>query len=231
MTFNWKRELPSILMLAAMFAMAVWSWPTAPERIPVHWDTSGQPDRYGGKLEGLLFLPFVALGLYVLLLVLPRIDPRRAHYAQFSGPYALLRTALTAFLLAVSVMVQSWIHGRPIDTNAFMGMTVGGLVLVLGAALPGFKSNWFVGVRTPWTLSSEASWARTHRLAGRLFIACGVIILAASLVRPTAAVPAILGTLLPAAAASIVFSYFAWRSDPARGGADREAARRVSSRD
>jgi uncharacterized membrane protein len=222
MKVTWKSEALSLAMLATMFVLAAATWSGAPDRIPVHWGLSGQPDRYGGKLEGLLGLPLLALGLYALLLVLPRIDPRRAHYDAFSGPYAILRTAVVGFFLAVAALTHLWIRGRPIGVNTYVPIVVGALMVVLGSCLPKLRSNWFIGIRTPWTLSSEASWRRTHRLAGWLFGASGAIIVVLSIARPEAGALAILCTVIPAAVACVVFSYYAWRDDPERS--DRTAS-------
>jgi immunity protein, SdpI family len=215
---TWKSEAVSLAMLVAMFLLTAVSWSSAPARIPVHWGLSGQPDRYGGRVEGLLLLPLAAAGLYGLLLLIPRIDPRRAHYERFATAYAILRTSVVGFLLALEVFTHFWMRGRQIETNVFLPVAVGAMMLVVGNYLPKLKSNWFVGVRTPWTLSSEESWRRTHRLAGRLFVASGAITIVASLAYPRAGIIALVVTILPSAIASIVYSYFVWRSDPARHG-------------
>jgi immunity protein, SdpI family len=213
---TWKSEALSLVMLATMFGLTAAAWSSAPDRIPVHWGLSGQPDRYGGRFEGLLLLPLMALGLYLLLLFVPRIDPRRGHYDQFSGVYTIVRTALVGFTLALDVFIQFWIRGHQADINVVIPIAAGTVMLVLGNYLPKIKSNWFIGVRTPWTLSSEESWRRTHRLAGWLFVASGALIIGLTLVWPQAGVIALVATVIPSAIISIVYSYFAWRSDPAR---------------
>jgi uncharacterized membrane protein len=216
MRITWKSEAASLLMLAAMFGMAAVTWPGAPERMPVHWGLSGQPDRFGGKFEGLLGLPLITLAIYALLLVLPRIDPRRVHYDSFRGAYAVLRTALVGLFFAIAIFTHLWIRGRPIEVNILAPLLVGALMLVLGACLPRLESNWFIGVRTPWTLSSEESWRRTHRLAGVLFATAGVLIIVLSVLWPHAGMWVILCTVFPAALASAISSYFVWRDDPTR---------------
>ena len=85
-------------IIGAMFVLAAVVWPAAPDRIPVHWGLSGEPDRYGGKIEGLLLLPLATLGVYLAMLLLPRVDPKRANYAQFGGAYTVLRLSMVAFL-------------------------------------------------------------------------------------------------------------------------------------
>src|SRR5262245_4517480 len=108
-----KREVMPLLLLAAMFAIAVWMWPRVPDVMPVHWHWAGQPNRFGGRFEGLLALPLAALTLYLVLLLIPRIDPRRAHYAAFAGTYRAIRTLLMVMMLGLQlVLVASIEHPR-----------------------------------------------------------------------------------------------------------------------
>ncbi len=160
-----------------MFVLVAVSWSSAPERIPVHWDLSGQPDRYGGKFEGLLLLPPTALGLYLLLLLLPRIDPRRANYARFRGAYFVLRVAILMFLVLIYGFVLLWTRRIRLDVLVIR-ILVGRLLVVMGVVMGRVQPNWFVGIRTPWTLSSDLSWRETHRLGGWPF-ACSACVWAA----------------------------------------------------
>ena len=215
MAWSWKRELPQLLILVAMFMASALRWPTAPERMPMHWNLGGEVDRYGSKLEGLLFLPLVALLLYGLLLVLPRLDPHRANYDSFSGAYHGLRLVLLVFMgLFHGAMLGG---GTPMPS--MFGLLVGALLTAMGLLLPRFGQNWFAGIRTPWTLSSTLSWQKTHRLAGRLFVLAGLILLVGSqlgdrwmwrLLAPAIAVAVVL---------PVAYSYWVWRGDPDRAGA------------
>lgn len=216
MKATWKADALALGMIAAMFVLAAVTWPSAPDQIPSHWNWSGQPDRFGGRFEGLLGLPLAAVGVYALLLWLPRLDPRRKNYDAFAGPYAIIRTAVVGLLLGIDAATLLWIRGERTHFNALVAAEIGIALLVMGNYLPKVKSNWFVGVRTPWTLSSEASWRQTHRLAGWLFTVSGILTVVTALVRPDLAQAVLAGTLAVAAAASIVYSYFAWRNDPAR---------------
>jgi uncharacterized membrane protein len=157
MKINWKGEALSLAMLVAMFILAAATWSSAPDRIPVHWTFAGQPDRFGSRWEGLLGVPMAALGIYLTLLVLPRIDPRRANYDAFSTPYTIIRTAVVGLLLALDVFIHLWIRGRNVGTRLFMPVVAGSIIMVFGNYLPKLRSNWFIGIRTPWTLSSECS--------------------------------------------------------------------------
>jgi uncharacterized membrane protein len=212
---TWWTEGPQWLVLLAMFALAAWSWRTAPERVPVHWNADGQVDRFGGKPEGLLVAPVVALAIYVLMRVLPRLDPGRANYASFAGAYNVIR--LTA--LAMFATIYGWTHlqmrglAAP-DAQRLFPLLMGLVFIVLGGVMGKIRPNWFVGVRTPWTLSSKRSWVQTHRLAGWLFVLAGLSMWACLIVRPSWVGGVIPASVLLASGVSVVYSYFVWRTDP-----------------
>jgi uncharacterized membrane protein len=205
---NVKIELPQWLLLAAMWAVALASWSTAPERIPVHWNMHGEVDRYGGRFEGLLLVPLVALGIYLLLLFLPRLDPGRANYAQFAGAYAIIRIAVLAMMTAVHAVIILAMRGAAIDVGTVVIIAAGALFVVLGNVRP----NWFVGIRTPWTLSSKTAWTKTHRVGGWIFIGLGLLVMAVGAVRTDWAIIALIASALGSTLFLFVYSYVAWRS-------------------
>lgn len=216
MKISWKTELPLLLLIAAMFALAAASWSGAPDRLPVHWGLNGQVDRYGGKAEGLLLPPVIASVVYLLMLFLPRIDPGRANYRRFSGAYYTLRAAVLAVMAVVTGVIHLSIRGQPVDVPRLVGLTVGGLFFLLGNLMGKIRPNWFVGVRTPWTLSSKRSWTRTHRLAGWVFVLGGLCLMAAGLSRARAALATAIGVMAVGFIFAVVYSYLVWRTDPDR---------------
>lgn len=199
-----------------MLVLTGLTWGAAPERLPVHWDIKGTPDRFGSKVEGLLAMPAAAVGIYILMLVLPRFDPRRGHYELFSDVYNIIRTLLVAFLFAVHLIVVLWARGVPVRVERITPLLVGALLIVLGNYMGKLRSTWFVGIRTPWTLSSEESWNKTHRLGGKLFILIGAVSILAGLLRSEYAVWAMLALLVGGTLALTVFSYIWWKQDPHR---------------
>jgi uncharacterized membrane protein len=214
MKIAWKVEVPQWIILAGMFAGAAIAWPHAPGRIPVHWSINGQVDRYGGRLEGLFLMPLVALGIYVLMLVLPRIDPGRANYARFRGAYNAIRIALLVLFAVFDVVIQIWVWTGHADIALIAPLAMGIVSIVLGAVLGKIRPNWFVGIRTPWTLSSKVSWVRTHRAGGWLFIVVGLATIAATFVSPRLAFWVLIGGLVGGTVAVVIYSYVLWRQDP-----------------
>jgi uncharacterized membrane protein len=203
-------------LVAAMFLASAIAWPLAPDQIPVHWNLSGQVDRYSGKVEGLLLLPFMALGIVLLLRLLPRIDPMRERYAEFGTAYALAGVAIVALLAVVQAMLLLWTFGVQFNAGLVVGVAVGGLLIVLGFVLGDVRRNWFMGVRTPWTLSSERSWNQTHRQARWVFQVMGGVVILASILESAWALTTVVVVCLAGALWLVVYSYLVWRADPDR---------------
>ena len=230
MRTNLRIEAVQWAMIGAMFVFAAVLWPSAPDRIPVHWGLSGEPDRYGGKVEGLLLLPLLTLGVYLLMLFVPRIDPRRDSYALFRGAYAVFRLSMVVFLALIYGLILLWVRGIELDVAVVVPVLIGALLIVLGNLLGKIRPNWFVGVKTPWTLSSRRSWVKTHRMAGWTFVLLGLAMMVLGFAEPTSPFWTFT-TLVVAPVCSVlglfVYSYFVWRSDPERtAGTDaREAGR------
>jgi immunity protein, SdpI family len=213
---TWKADAVALGMIAAMFVLAAVAWTGVPDRMPVHWNWLGQPDRFGGRLEGLLGLPLAAILVYALLIFLPRIDPRRKHYDDFQHPFAIMRTVVVGVFFGLQVATFLWVRDAAGPPRGLLVAEAGIALILIGNYLPKIKSNWFVGVRTPWTLSSEVSWHLTHRLAGRLFVIAGALDIVIALVQPAIASRVMFATLITAAVISIVYSYVVWRRDSAR---------------
>ncbi|MEM7394898.1 MAG: SdpI family protein [Verrucomicrobiota bacterium] len=212
---RWIESIHLLLCVGMVVAAAI-AWPLAPDRIPVHWNLQGEVDRYGGRFEGILLLPLVTLGLYVMLLLLPRLDPGRANYASFRSVYAMIRLSLSAIMGWIYALMLMAAFGRPIDMSFVLPLAVGLLFIVLGNVMGKLRPTWFVGVRTPWTLSSRVSWNRTHRLAGPLMIGFGLTIMAYAFNQSHWMLCLMIGIGLLAVLLPIVYSWLIWRSDEER---------------
>jgi len=224
MKFTWRTEWPLWLLLAAMFVAAAACWRHAPEQMPVHWDIHGNVDRYGGRFEGLLLLPLVSVGIYLLLTFLPRIDPRSENYRKFATAYKVIRFSVLALMGAVYAMMLLVSFGYHVDFATVVPLMMGVLFVVIGNVMSKLRPNWFAGVRTPWTLSSRLSWDKTHRLAGWLFIVMGLLFVPLAIVRETWLLIAILVFDGACIVWMIAYSYFVWRDDPDRDPMGRHSA-------
>jgi uncharacterized membrane protein len=217
MKLNWRSEWPQWGLLGGMFLLAALSWRSAPERISVHWGLDGAVDRWGGRVEGLLGPPLIALGLYLLLLWLPRVDPGQANYRTFAGPYRFIRLATLALLAALYSALVLSLRGVAIDMARVAPLLAGTLLVAIGSVSGKVRPNWFVGVRTPWTLSSKLAWTKTQCLGGWILIADGLLLAVAGVVfRSASAIGAALGALVGSLLLLYIYSWRVWRTDPYR---------------
>ena len=205
--------------IAFMALVNAWAWPQLPAdaRVPIHFGVSGTPDGYADRTVGLLLLPAVAAGVLAILAVIPRLEPRRDHLERSMPAYTATAIAVMGLLAVVDVVAVRSALGSQVDVGIPISLGVGILFLVIGNYLGKVRSNFLFGIRTPWTLTSELSWSRTHRLGGRLFALCGLLLIVVSFLLPTAWRSAILiGSLLAIVVVPIVYSYGVWLADPRR---------------
>jgi len=171
-----------------------------------HWNAAGQPDATMAKGVVLALFPAVAAAVLGLFLVVPRIDPLRANIAEFRAPYDWFAVVTMAYLLVVHVGVLAYNLGYRFDFSTFVLVGVAVLFYAVGVLLSHAQRNWFVGIRTPWTLSSDEVWARTHALGARLFKLTALVTLV-GLAFGDYAVYFLLVPALATAGVTIVYSY------------------------
>jgi uncharacterized membrane protein len=207
------------LLILAMLVVSAWIWPSLPDdaRLPVHWNLDGEPDRYGSKVEALLAMPAIALLLTIVFLVLPYFDPRRKNLQQSAKLWNAAAIGTVLLIAAIHAFLVLSAIGQPVDVKSVLLPGIAGLFILLGNYLGKTRSNWFAGIRTPWTLSSDYAWEKTHRWAGRLFVLTGVVTLAAWFVADVKiATWVMIAAIVVTSLVSIVLSYIYWRNDPNR---------------
>lgn len=170
-----RKEALSLSLIVAAFGLAVALYARLPETIPTHWNLHGQADGFSRKPWAPFELPLVMTGLYLLFLVLPRISPRGYRFESFRGVWEIFRSAILALVLLVHVLVLLAASGARIDIERSIEVGVGLLLALLGNYMGKLTKNFFVGIRTPWTLASDEVWLRTHRLGGKLFGLAGIV--------------------------------------------------------
>jgi len=209
-----KKRWPALLVIAAMWAFALAVYPRLPRRIPTHWDIHVEVNGWGGRGAAFLF-PAVALAFSLLMEVLPRIDPRRANWEKFGGEVRLIVNVFVLFMAWIQGATLGAALGWNVDIGRAVLGGVGVLFVVIGNYLPRIRSNWFFGIRTPWTLASERVWRETHRLGGRTFVAGGVAMVLAGFVPSPLATGVAVVAVGIAALIPVVYSYLAWRREAA----------------
>lgn len=216
MSWSWRREAPMLAIVLGMFVASSAAWSRVETPIPIHWNASGEVDGYGGRFEGLLLIPLIALGIYGLLLVLPKADPARANYESFVGAYGWIRLGVTAFLGLIHGFVVATALGAGIDLFLVFPLAMGALFLLLGNVMGKIRPNFFAGIRTPWTLASTKSWNATHRRGGWVFVATGIGFLLIAVIREPWFLWAVMGGLGVGIAWLTFTSWQVWRSDADR---------------
>ena len=210
-----RKWIPAAFV-AASFALSAAVWERLPERVPIHWNFRGEIDRWGGRFEGALLFPMLAFVLWVVLPWLPKIDPRRASFEKFRGSYDLIITATLALLFVVHAAVIGAALGYRVPMGRLVPVGVGLLFITIGNVLPRTRPNWVMGVRTPWTLSNDRVWTRTHRMSGYLMVAAGVLIMLSALLPASWGFAVLLVAALGSALGSVLYSYIAWRQETSR---------------
>ena len=203
-------HVAALVLVLAGFCFAAVTSPSLPDPVPSHWNDRGQVNGTIPKPWGLYLLPIAMAGTWLLLAFLPRISPRGFEMDAFARAWGVLSVTMLAFMLFVEVLTLDAARtGRPLMPRPLLA-GIGVLIAVLGNFLGKVTRNFFAGIRTPWTLASEEVWLRTHRLAGKLFVVSGLLIVAAALagmnVWWVVAAP-----VAAAALASAVYSYVIYR--------------------
>jgi uncharacterized membrane protein len=208
-----RKWIPLVLIVIAVF-VSIFAYPHLPDRVPTHWNASGEVNGWSSRLWGAWMLPLTMALVWLILRAVPHIDPRKANYAKFQGMYDWLVILVIAFMLAIHVVIILAATGSPIEMHKVMMPSVGIFIAALGFLLPRVHPNWFVGIRTPWTLTSDISWERTHKIAGPLFIALGVLIVASTAIAPTTAIWILVVAAVGITIFLFAYSYQVWKEDP-----------------
>lgn len=207
-----RKWIPLLIIVAAFIASAV-VYPNLPDRVPTHWNMAGEVDDWSGRTWGAWMIPIFLVAMWALLRLLPAIDPRGSNYVKFGGAFEAIIVSVMLFMLGVHVIILRAGLGYPVAAERVMPVGVGILLVVIGNLLPRARPNWFVGIRTPWTLSSDRVWEKTHRVGGQLFVIGGILIVAAGLLAADW-MPWVLGVVIATCSiVVVVYSYVEWRRE------------------
>lgn len=211
LNLSWKSEWPSLSILAAAVLTSLMSYSHLPERVASHWNVRGEVDGWMSRDFHAWFFPALLIGIYTLLALVPSMDPRRERYVEFARVYNIFRTMILLVLFSVFLLATLYNVGYHINIGKSVPLIIGLMMLVIGNYMGKIKRNWFVGIRTPWTLSSDDIWTKTHRFGGYMFIAFGLLLIAtpyvpAAFIMPMLFVGLTLAVLLPFA-----YSYYLYR--------------------
>ena len=208
MTLNRGEVLGLMLVLAAILISVV-LYPRLPETLPSHWNFRGQADGFVHKPFGPFLGPAMMTGVLLLFMALPAISPRGFRFETFRPVWAILEGSILGLLFLIHALALMQAMGKPVDMNRGVAAGVGLLLVVLGNFMGKVTRNFFVGIRTPWTLASEEVWLRTHRFGGRLFVLAGLVLFVSAFLGGGWVVAAI--AVGSATVLSVVYSYVVYR--------------------
>jgi len=171
-----------LIVAAITLAAAIWAYPRLPPRVPSHWNIRGEVDGYSGRFVAAFVFPLAILALAGLAHVLPKIDPKGKNYLKFNDTYWLLINGILIFMGVVNLAVLGNAIGAPVPIQRVMPIALGFLFVVIGNYLGRVQPNWFIGIRTPWTLSSDTVWRKTHRLGAWVFVIAGILFMGSAFV-------------------------------------------------
>ena len=165
-----------LIVIAAATLAGLLLWNRLPDQMASHWNINDQVDGYMPKFWGVFLQPFITLGMFVLFLVIPAIDPLKANIAQFRGEFNLFIVLMVGFMIYLYSLTLAWSLGyQDFRMSGAMLPAIGLLFIFLGFMMRQAKRNFFIGIRTPWTLSSDTVWNETHRVGAVLFMVSGAL--------------------------------------------------------
>lgn len=206
MKFKWW----VILLTLSSFLGTILVYPMLPATIATHWGINGQVDGTGGRVVQ-LYIAALPLVMYVLLVLMPRIDPRRENYALHNKAYTIFEVVLVFILVGLNWVTIAFNLGVPVDIQKCSVIPVGILFMVIGNYMGQIRHNYFFGIRTPWTLASEEVWRKTHRLGGYLFMASGILIMISGFLDGSTSFIITTGAVFLTVFGSFAYSYFVFR--------------------
>ncbi len=206
-------NLPKIacfVFTIAAVAIAFFVFPVLPATVPTHWDAAGEIDSYGPAWMGAFLFPAVMAFVLLLFVVVPKIAVFKENLKAFEKQYWLLGFALQLFFLVFYGVTLLPNFNVKFNFSLLFTLPLAFLFIALGLLMPSFKRNFFVGIRTPWTLASDAVWEKTHRLGGKLFVVSGILALLLAFF-PGFSVLLAIGPILAAATIVVVYSLLLFR--------------------
>lgn len=172
-----KYRVISLLLLAVAIIIAVASYGALPDPIPTHWNAAGEIDGWMAKPWGAIVLPLIMAAVWLMFEILSFISPKGFKLNEFIGTVGVLMSIMVGFLLLIYAAQIAIALGYSLPMSTVVISAVGLLFVLMGNYFGKLRKNFFIGIRTPWTLANEEVWYRTHRLAGKLFVAAGVLLL------------------------------------------------------
>ena len=207
-----KHVFPLGITLLTLVAWVI-ALPHLPATMPIHWGANGEADGFATKINAMILTVGIMVLIYFIIAFVPRIDPRKENYKYFSKTYNIVLNAvlLLFFFVNMSTILQGLGYNVPMS---YIAPIMAGLVfIIIGNYLQRVRSNYFMGIRTPWTLSNETVWKKTHRLSGKLFFIGGLLILISAFLPDGYKSVIMWGSIVLCVAVPYLYSYVAYKKE------------------
>jgi uncharacterized membrane protein len=204
----------SMIMIAIAIIAGALLWNQMPDQMASHWNVNDQVDGTMPKFWGVFMMPLISLGMMALFLIIPKIDPLKANIAKFRESFNIFIVLIIAFMLYVHGLTLAWSLGNTnFKMSAAMLPFMGVLFIAIGFMLGKAKRNFFIGIRTPWTLSSDSVWDKTHQIGSVLFMASGAFAIIGGMFGGMTAFWLMFVPLIGSTLFLVVYSYVLYRDE------------------
>jgi uncharacterized membrane protein len=207
-----KSEIIIVGIILLSFAVGIYYYAQMPEKLASHWNDQGQVDGYMSKFWGLFLIPIISMGMLLLFILIPRIDPLKSNIQQFRKYYDGFVVLIMVFLFYLYLLTIFWNSGYTFNMITFLSPALAILFYFTGILIENAKRNWFIGIRTPWTMSSDKVWDKTHKIGGKWFKIAGLLTLIAVFFDSYAifviVVPVIIVSIY-----TVIYSYFEYQKE------------------
>jgi uncharacterized membrane protein len=208
-----KSEIFSWLLVAASIAASFYFYAHFPNRVVTHWDFAGQPNGWSNRAFAAFFFPGLLLAIYLVLAFIPRLDPKKERYAEFAKTYDIFRNFILLVMTIIYFITSLVNIGFNLNVGSWVSFIIGLLFIILGNYFGKLKRNWFIGIRTPWTMSSESVWNKTHRFGGKAFILAGLLMILTGFSPMAWRLPLFVAAIIILLVGTIAYSYLAYRQE------------------
>lgn len=206
-----KTELITISIILTSFAISLWFYGIMPEKMVFHWNAEGKPDGYSSKEIALFLMPVISIILFAFFLAIPKIDPLKKNLMKFRKQYERFMLITILFLVYLQIISIAWNLGNKFNFIQVLAPAFAIMFYYCGVLMQKAKRNWFIGIRNPWTISSERVWNKTHEIGAKLFKIAGVIALLAIPLQEYAII-LIIAPVLSITAYLFIFSYIEYNN-------------------
>jgi uncharacterized membrane protein len=207
-----KSEIIIVGIVLISFIIGIYFYAQMPSMMASHWNAQGEVDGYMSKFWGVFLFPIILIGLLILFNFIPKIDPLKENIKKFRKYFDTFIILMTIFLSYIYCLTLFWNLGKRFDMNTLIIPAIGIIFYYSGVLMENAKRNWFIGIRTPWTLSSENVWNKTHKVGAKLFKIAGVITFVGVLFGEYT-IFLILGLAIFISVYTIIYSYLGYKKE------------------